>query len=289
MVIVFLCCLNCCFVCCETGDRRCLRPPRHTISSWSEQTNSHTAARTTTHIRRNINRASTTRFVCPLFARSKSGLLTHSCFCLCVLSLLLFCFRCFCLAGCAAEHRNCQLSVLGREVPASADGPTAARPTACRAPKACCCAGALEFGFDLVFCSSIHAHACARVCLFVCLCACRISAWTSTARLSPRAARRLLTVRTFCMTEADELKQTYVRTHTYIHTCKHINSFTMHALTLFSLFLLLTHSILSFNRVYGDGVMLLAVDILPAELPRDATDAFGDMLLPLVMPVAKGA
>ncbi len=37
----------------------------------------------------------------------------------------------------------------------------------------------------------------------------------------------------------------------------------------------------------GDGILIMAVDILPSELPREASKAFGDALLPFVSEIAK--
>jgi alpha-aminoadipic semialdehyde synthase len=36
----------------------------------------------------------------------------------------------------------------------------------------------------------------------------------------------------------------------------------------------------------GEGVLLMAVDILPAELPRDASEGFGDVLVNYIKPIA---
>jgi alpha-aminoadipic semialdehyde synthase len=36
----------------------------------------------------------------------------------------------------------------------------------------------------------------------------------------------------------------------------------------------------------GDGILVMAVDILPAELPRDASNGFGDILVSFVKPIA---
>ena len=36
----------------------------------------------------------------------------------------------------------------------------------------------------------------------------------------------------------------------------------------------------------GDGMLVMAVDILPAELPRDASDGFGDVLVNFIKPIA---
>jgi len=36
----------------------------------------------------------------------------------------------------------------------------------------------------------------------------------------------------------------------------------------------------------GDGMLVMAVDILPAELPRDASAGFGDVLVNFVKPIA---
>jgi alpha-aminoadipic semialdehyde synthase len=36
----------------------------------------------------------------------------------------------------------------------------------------------------------------------------------------------------------------------------------------------------------GHGVLVMAVDILPAELPRDASDGFADVLVNFVKPIA---
>ncbi len=37
----------------------------------------------------------------------------------------------------------------------------------------------------------------------------------------------------------------------------------------------------------GDGMQMMTVDILPTEIPRESTEAFGDMLLPYVLETAK--
>lgn len=37
----------------------------------------------------------------------------------------------------------------------------------------------------------------------------------------------------------------------------------------------------------GDGVLVMAVDILPSELPRESSEAFSDALLPFVKAVAE--
>jgi alpha-aminoadipic semialdehyde synthase len=36
----------------------------------------------------------------------------------------------------------------------------------------------------------------------------------------------------------------------------------------------------------GEGILVMAVDILPAELPRDASDGFADVLVNFVKPIA---
>jgi alpha-aminoadipic semialdehyde synthase len=36
----------------------------------------------------------------------------------------------------------------------------------------------------------------------------------------------------------------------------------------------------------GDGILVMAVDILPAELPRDASDGFADVLVNFVKPIS---
>ena len=36
----------------------------------------------------------------------------------------------------------------------------------------------------------------------------------------------------------------------------------------------------------GNGVLVMAVDILPAELPRDSSDGFADVLVNFVKPIA---
>ena len=36
----------------------------------------------------------------------------------------------------------------------------------------------------------------------------------------------------------------------------------------------------------GEGVLVMSVDILPAELPRDASDGFADVLVNFVKPIA---
>jgi alpha-aminoadipic semialdehyde synthase len=37
---------------------------------------------------------------------------------------------------------------------------------------------------------------------------------------------------------------------------------------------------------HGDGILMMAVDILPSELPRDSSEAFGDALLEFIKPIA---
>ncbi len=41
-----------------------------------------------------------------------------------------------------------------------------------------------------------------------------------------------------------------------------------------------------FDGVAGEGVVVMAVDILPSELPRDASDYFSRVLLPYVPALA---
>ncbi|MBK7030493.1 MAG: hypothetical protein IPH45_15385 [Bacteroidales bacterium] len=36
----------------------------------------------------------------------------------------------------------------------------------------------------------------------------------------------------------------------------------------------------------GDGILVMAVDILPSELPRDSSDGFADVLTNFVKPIA---
>ena len=36
----------------------------------------------------------------------------------------------------------------------------------------------------------------------------------------------------------------------------------------------------------GEGMLVMAVDILPSELPRDSSEAFGDMLVNFIKPIA---
>jgi alpha-aminoadipic semialdehyde synthase len=42
---------------------------------------------------------------------------------------------------------------------------------------------------------------------------------------------------------------------------------------------------IEYNNVNGDGILVLGVDNLPSELPKDASNHFGDRLLPLLSPL----